>query len=171
MSIQPKNYEDIINTKYPLALKHPRMSMSYRAAQFSAFKALSGYDAEIDEAARLTDVQVDLDESAIEILDAKLQLIKQKINNSDQPLVRIVYFIPDIIKDGEKYVSALEEINKVDESSKSIQTITGVNIPIRIFTNLKENFLINWSMNYREISNRNCNSCGEIITIRKTGSL
>lgn len=42
-------YEDIINMEHPTSQKHPRMSMESRAAQFSAFAALTGYDTVIDE--------------------------------------------------------------------------------------------------------------------------
>ncbi len=57
-----ENYDDIINIKYPFTLKHPRMSISDRAAQFSSFKALSGYEEKIDETARLTGSRIELDE-------------------------------------------------------------------------------------------------------------
>ena len=107
------------------------MGVLDRAAQFSAFKALSGYDAEIEEMARLTDIQADLDDSAIEILDTKLQIIKEKIYNPDHPLVQIVYFIPDTKKAGGEYVSVSVKIKKIDDISKTIQTTTGLNILIK----------------------------------------
>lgn len=107
------------------------MGVLDRAAQFSAFKALSGYDAEIEEMARLTDIQADLDDSAIEILDTKLQIIKEKIYNPDHPLVQIVYFIPDTKKVGGEYVSVSVKIKKIDDISKTIQTTTGLNILIK----------------------------------------
>lgn len=131
MNMDPPNYDDIINTKYPFNLKHSRMSAIDRAAQFSAFKALSGYDAEIKETARLTDRQIDLDDSAVVIMDTKLQIIKEKIYNSDHPLVQIVYFVPDTKKMGGEYVRVSEKIKKIDEVSKSIQTTTGLNILIK----------------------------------------
>lgn len=131
MNMNPQNYDDIINTKYPFNLKHSRMSAIDRAAQFSAFKALSGYDAEIKETARLTDRQIDLDDSAVVILDTKLQIIKEKIYNSDHPLVQIVYFVSDTKKTGGEYVRVSEKIKKIDEVSKSIQTTTGLNILIK----------------------------------------
>lgn len=131
MNTNSKDYDDIINIKYPFQLKHPRMGVLERAAQFSAFKALSGYDAEIEETARLTDIQADLDASAMEILDIKLRIIKEKIYNSDHPLVQIVYFIPDAKKAGGEYVSVSVRIKKIDDISKTIQTTTGLNILIK----------------------------------------
>ena len=46
------NYDDIINLPHHVSMKHPRMSMSGRAAQFSPFAALTGYEKAIEEARR-----------------------------------------------------------------------------------------------------------------------
>lgn len=49
-------YDDIINLEHPSSAKHPRMPMADRAAQFSAFAALTGFDRMIDETeARVND--------------------------------------------------------------------------------------------------------------------
>ncbi|MDO4326898.1 MAG: hypothetical protein Q4E24_12825 [bacterium] len=140
MNIKPQNYNDIISIKYPFALEHPRMSMGNRAAQFSAFKALSGYNEEIDETARLTDAQFDLDESVLEGLDARLQFIKEKISLSEEPLIQIVYFIPDKNKPGGKYMNISTKVKKIDETSKSILTATGLNIPIKNICKIEGEF-------------------------------
>lgn len=47
-------YDDIINLPHHISSNHPQMSLSDRAAQFSPFAALTGYEAVIDETARLT---------------------------------------------------------------------------------------------------------------------
>ena len=44
-----KDYSDILNLPHPVSEKHPRMSLYDRAAQFSPFAALTGYDAAIEE--------------------------------------------------------------------------------------------------------------------------
>lgn len=44
------NYDDIINLPRHVSAKHPRMSMYNRAAQFSPFAALTGYEKAIEEA-------------------------------------------------------------------------------------------------------------------------
>ena len=44
------NYDDIINLPHHVSMKHPRMSMYNRAAQFSPFAALTGYEKAIEEA-------------------------------------------------------------------------------------------------------------------------
>lgn len=48
-------YEDIIYLPHPVSKVRPQMPISDRAAQFSPFAALTGYDVAIREAARLTD--------------------------------------------------------------------------------------------------------------------
>ena len=48
------NYDDIIDLPHPVSKKHPPMPMINRAAQFAPFAALTGYDAAIDETARIT---------------------------------------------------------------------------------------------------------------------
>ena len=42
-------YDDIIHLPHPTSKKHPRMSMAERAAQFSPFAALTGFDGVIRE--------------------------------------------------------------------------------------------------------------------------
>ena len=48
-------YDDIINLPHYEPKHHPRMSMYSRAAQFAPFAALTGYDEQVKETARLTD--------------------------------------------------------------------------------------------------------------------
>lgn len=40
-------YDDIINLPHPVSKKHPQMPVEDRAAQFSPFAALTGYEAAI----------------------------------------------------------------------------------------------------------------------------
>lgn len=47
------NYDDIINLPHHVSSKRPQMPMLDRAAQFSPFAALTGYDDAIHETARL----------------------------------------------------------------------------------------------------------------------
>lgn len=53
-------YDDIINLPNPTSKTHPRMPLYNRAAQFSPFSALTGYDAAIKETARLTEEKQEL---------------------------------------------------------------------------------------------------------------
>lgn len=49
-----KLYDDIINLPHHVSAKHPQMSLLDRAAQFSPFAALTGFETVIEETARLT---------------------------------------------------------------------------------------------------------------------
>ena len=45
-----KKYADIIDAKRPVSLKHPAMDRIKRAAQFSPFAALTGYEDTVEGA-------------------------------------------------------------------------------------------------------------------------
>ena len=62
-------YDDLIYLPHPVSRKHPPMSAMDRAAQFSPFSALTGYEAVLQEAGRLTDSRAELTEYSRDILD------------------------------------------------------------------------------------------------------
>ncbi len=55
-SEQPDNrlYDDIIHLPHHVSSNHPQMPLLDRAAQFSPFAALTGFETVIEETARLT---------------------------------------------------------------------------------------------------------------------
>ena len=55
------DYSDIINKSRPDSLRHRKMSNYERAAQFSPFAALTGYEDAVSEVARLTDSKIELE--------------------------------------------------------------------------------------------------------------
>ena len=57
-----KDYSDIIDHPHHVSRTHPQMSMHDRAAQFSPFAALTGFDAAVAEEARVTDKRMELEE-------------------------------------------------------------------------------------------------------------
>ena len=105
-----KKYDEIINLSRPKS-KHPQMTLEQRSAQFAPFSALTWYEGQIKETARLTDKRLELDEEAKSILDTKIQIIKEKI--AQQPQIEITYFIPDKQKEGGKYVTIENKIKKI----------------------------------------------------------
>lgn len=111
-------YDDIIDIQYPAPNTRKRMTMPERAAQFSAFAALTGYDEAIDETARLTDPKTMLSEDEQIEIGEKLKYLKEKI--AEKPFVRIVFFVPDALKSGGRYVTAEGEIRKIREFEKKI---------------------------------------------------
>lgn len=119
-------YDDIINLEYPTPNTRKRMKMSERAAQFSAFAALTGYDDAIEETARLTDPKTMLSEDEQNEIGEKLKYLKEKI--AEKPFVRIVFFVPDALKSGGRYVTAEGEIRKIREFDKKILLSSGEEI-------------------------------------------
>ena len=121
-------YEDIINLPHPTSPRHPRMPMIDRAAQFSPFAALTGYEAAIKETARLTVQKIHLDQDAQAALDEKLRLLAETIDG--YPEVTITYFLPDKKKAGGEYVTASGRIRKIDMYEQAIILMNGTRIPI-----------------------------------------
>lgn len=122
------NYEDIINLPHPTSKKHPRMSAISRAAQFGAFRALTGHEEEIEETARLTVPMLDLSENKVSILNNRLNLIL--LRKSEHPIVTICYFKPDLKKSGGEYIEISGVVKKIDTYQRIIIMEDGTAIPI-----------------------------------------
>ncbi|NLL76062.1 MAG: hypothetical protein GX235_02280 [Clostridiales bacterium] len=105
-------YDDIIDLPHHVSDTHPHMAIIDRAAQFSPFAALTGYDTAIKETARLTDERMELDEYVKDLLSDRLQIITNRIK--ELPQVKITYFQPDQKKEGGSYAIATGIVNKVD---------------------------------------------------------
>lgn len=123
-----KGYEDIINLPHHISPTRQQMPMSDRAAQFSPFAALTGYDAAIKETGRLTDERIELDVEALSALDMKYQLLMEALDEA--PEVTITYFQPDERKAGGKYVSAVGTVKKIDDFERRITMRDGTRIPM-----------------------------------------
>ena len=107
-------YADIIDLPHWESPTRPRMSRYNRAAQFSPFAALTGYDDIIREEARETGTWIEPGESQKEQIDWRLNEIAAAIEEKQQPSVQIVYFVPDTKKDGGEYVTAKGSVRKID---------------------------------------------------------
>lgn len=46
-------YVDIIDLPHPVSKKHPQMKLEMRAAQFAPFAALTGYDEQVRNTAKI----------------------------------------------------------------------------------------------------------------------
>lgn len=123
-----RKYDDIINLPHYVSTTRPQMTVSDRAAQFSPFAALTGYDAAIKETARLTDERVKLDEYMKSVLSDRLQIIADRIK--EHPEIVITYFQPDEKKNGGAYVTAISTAKKIDEYERVVVMTDGTAIPI-----------------------------------------
>lgn len=121
-------YDDIINLPHHVSKIRPQMSMLDRAAQFSPFAALTGYDAAIKETGRLTDEKSELDEEALTDLNMRYQLLVDALD--EEPEVKITYFKPDERKSGGEYVTVTGTVKKVDDFERLITMQNGTKIPM-----------------------------------------
>ena len=121
-------YDDIIDLPHPVSATRSRMSIANRAAQFSPFAALTGYDAAISETARLTSERIELDEGDIAILDGKLSILKDII--ADHPDIAVTYFQADKKKAGGSYVTVSGAVKKIDDYESAIVLMNGKKITI-----------------------------------------
>ena len=116
------NYEDIIHLSRPISKKHMPMSRENRAAQFAPFAALTGHEEALEETARLTDRQLELEDYDLDRLDSTLTILRQRLdsrraNTNSQslsgPRVAITYFVPDQKKTGGKYLTTTGTLKKI----------------------------------------------------------
>ena len=106
-------YEDIVNLPPHISKKHPQPSMMDRAARFAPFAAITGYEEMVLEEARVTEERIDLDEGALALLNEKLNMIQEFLD--EEPEVTITYFEPDKKKSGGAYVSIAGVVKRIDE--------------------------------------------------------
>ena len=121
-------YEDLIHLPHHISATRPQMPMSDRAAQFSPFAALSGYDAAIREAGRLTHEKRELSEEEKEALDRKQQYLISMME--EQPRVTITYFVPDAKKSGGAYLTKIGNLKRIDEYERWMMLTDGTKIPL-----------------------------------------
>ncbi len=121
-------YDDILHLPHHVSADRAHMPICDRAAQFSPFAALTGYEAAIKETARLTDERRQLDESEKEILNGKLQAIAERLKET--PRVAITYFKPDERKAGGSYVTVVGAVIKMNPYRRMIIMEDGLEVPI-----------------------------------------
>ena len=106
------NYDDIINLEPPVSKKHPKMSISLRAAQFAPFSALTGDKEAIEETGRVTEEAIFIAEDKKIIINEKLNIISKNIDTN--PKIKLTYFQKDKLKQGGKTVTEIISIKRID---------------------------------------------------------
>lgn len=124
--MQKDSYEDILFLKHPTSVRHPRMSIQNRAAQFAPFAALTGYEEALGETARQTKERILLDEDSKEILDRKLQWLLA--HTEEEIDVEITHFIEDTKKEGGRYITEKENISRILPYEEKIVLASGKQI-------------------------------------------
>ena len=124
----PGPYDDILHLSRPVSGRHPPMSRSDRAAQFSPFAALTGYEAAVRETARLTQGRIELSEEEKASIDSVLQYLQAHL--SEQPPVIVTYFVPDLKKDGGEYRTISGSLRRIEPLERRLLLVDGTQIPV-----------------------------------------
>ena len=122
------NYEDIIHLPHHVSKTRPPMSMADRAAQFSPFAALTGYDDAILETGRLTDEKLEAGEERLAVLNTQFRILMDHL--ADHPEVSVTYFVPDDRKSGGAYVTVKGRVKKVNDFDRFLVLQDGLRIPM-----------------------------------------
>lgn len=104
-------YEDILYLPHHVSETRARMSAIDRAAQFAPFAALTGYDAAVEEAGRLTCKRAELDEDARMEINAVLTALSRRLH--EEPKVSITHFVPDERKAGGQYTVTKGAVHRI----------------------------------------------------------
>ncbi len=124
----PDNYDDIKHLTRPQYDDLHPMSMHDRAAQFSPFAALVGYDDAVAETARLTDSRDELTEDEIFELNANLNRLLDSLN--EQLEISVTYFVPDEKKLGGRYAEKIGTVRIYDSYANELVFTDGVRIAV-----------------------------------------
>ena len=129
-------YEDILHLPHPVSKKRQRMSLHDRAAQFSPFAALTGYDAVIAETGRLTSRDFELAEDGVQMLDESLRLLENRLDMC--PRICVTWFVPDDRKSGGAYRTATGQIRNLDRLNQMLLMEDGTQIPFGRILEIEE---------------------------------
>lgn len=128
-------YEDIVDLPRPAPRGRAPMSRLDRAAQFSPFAALTGYEETIEETARLTEACRELTEEETGRLNEKLRILSEWA--AQQPEVSIRYFRWDPLKAGGAYVTVSGRVRRVDAYTRQVELTDGTCIPMEAISALE----------------------------------
>lgn len=132
-------YDKIIDLPRHVSYRHPPMSMVNRAAQFSPFAALSGYEDAVIETARLTDVKIELTEDSRAELDRKQQRLMEL--TAEHPEVTVTFFVPDKKKNGGSYQTITARFKGIDSVECVLRLTDGSRIALDNILDLRSEML------------------------------
>ena len=121
-------YDDIISLPRPAHAGRGVMPLGDRAAQFAPFAALTGYEAAIDETARLTERRPELDEEAQSEVNERLRLLCEAL--PEAPEAEFLWFRPDGRKEGGACVTTRGRLRHVDLGARRLLLRGGEVIPL-----------------------------------------
>ena len=128
-------YGDMLYMTYPFQTDRPRMNRADRAAQFSPFAALTGFDGVVAETARLTEERPEMSEEQKAAIDKALAELLRRIE--EKPEAEIVFFQPDARKAGGEYAKKRGAVRRIDEVNRVICFTDGERIEIGAIVRLQ----------------------------------
>ena len=120
-------YDDILHTPWPQPGTRARMAVEDRAAQFAPFAALTGYEAVLQEAARLTQHPVYLTEESLDALNAQLRKARERLDS--QPQITMTVYYEDRVKEGGRFETITGRLKKIDLYQGGLVLTDGREIP------------------------------------------
>ena len=122
-----RRYADMLHLPHHISPVRPPMKQADRAAQFSPFAALTGHEAAIAEAARLTEEETEPAEDQAELLDRALR----QLTAMESPEVTAVWFCPDPHKPGGAYRTTKGNLLGIDTARNLLLLSHAPPIPLQ----------------------------------------
>lgn len=119
-------YADMLHLQAPRPKNRHPMPRRDRAAQFSAFAALTGHGDAIRETARLTESRPELSEGAKAEIDARLQCLLQ----SPGCTATLTWFVQDPLKAGGACYTTTGEVRRLNAAARLVELADGRSIPL-----------------------------------------
>lgn len=134
-------YDDIIELPRHVSARHPQMPVADRAAQFSPFAALTGYEETVKEAARRTEEKFTLTPDEEELINETLLLMQEGMEQGRRMSVSVTYFMADTKKEGGSYRQVTGALKKIDQVHRVIILEDGCRIPMEDIARLEPDFI------------------------------
>lgn len=123
-----EKYRDIINLPHHVSGTRPQMPVRDRAAQFSPFSALTGYDDIINESGRAVDARHEFSEDELMELDIKQRYLLSIIDQ--HPEITVTCFVADEKKSGGSYAVKTGELVRIYDYERELGFSDGSRIRI-----------------------------------------
>lgn len=127
------SYEDILELPHPEPQGRPRMKPEERAAQFSPFAALTGFEDVLSETRRVTDEERPLSEDEFAALDETFAELAARLQKGAVSC-RITMFLPDERKAGGRFERRTGILRRINETERLLHFRDGTAIPMDAVT-------------------------------------
>ena len=129
------DYRELLHLPHHRSQTHAPMPRRDRAAQFSPFAALTGFDAQLRETERQTQAQAEPNEDALQELDQSLHTLFACVHT--QPAVQVRWFVPDAKKSGGAYKAAAGRVLQLDRNRSLLVLDSGPVIALGAIAELR----------------------------------